>query len=309
MSTTPSTAAGGELDFELELEDAQDEAGEAPAPQATDPVPASAPAAPEDDSEIDLNAVDPALRPRIQRLMEQRQNELMARQRAEQERMRTEQALQEARAEQVRLQGQTERLDLAVVQQHKERIEAQQARIQAEMADAISSGDPKAQMEATQKAARLAIEAERVRLAEARLAQQPAQPAQPAPPAQPARQAPDPKAQAWAARNTWFGEDPVLTASAYGVHTQLVNEGVAPDSDRYYQELDRRMKPIMDATRGKPQAPARPALAAGASSASLAPPGGKRKIILTAAQQATAKALGVSFEDYARELVRLQKEA
>ena len=53
---------------------------------------------------------------------------------------------------------------------------------------------------------------------------------------------PDPKAEKWAKHNTWFGEDKILTYSAFDIHKDLTEkEGFDPKSDKYYDEIDKRL--------------------------------------------------------------------
>ena len=92
----------------------------------------------------------------------------------------------------------------------------------------------------------LAVDADRAAQAksanERRQKQAQAQPmAQGGQPQAPAR--PDPKAESWAQRNDWFGDDSAMTYAAFGIHKELVeSEGIDPKSDEYYDTLDRRMK-------------------------------------------------------------------
>jgi GH15 family glucan-1,4-alpha-glucosidase len=54
---------------------------------------------------------------------------------------------------------------------------------------------------------------------------------------------PDPKAQQWAGKNTWFGQDEAMTYTAFSLHQKLTEEeGYDPQSDEYYEEIDRRIK-------------------------------------------------------------------
>jgi hypothetical protein len=124
--------------------------------------------------------------------------------------------------------------------------------------------------------------------------QQP-QAAQPAPP--------DPKAEAWASKNEWFGSDQTMTYAAFGIHRQLIeDEGFDPASDEYYTELDSRVRKefphkFKEATRGD----AGPRVASAESSASKAPSQkGRRTVKLTPSQIAIAKRLNVPLEEYAK---------
>ena len=52
----------------------------------------------------------------------------------------------------------------------------------------------------------------------------------------------DRKAEKWAKQNKWFGKDMPMTYTAFDIHKKLVDdEGVNPKSDKYYEELDKRI--------------------------------------------------------------------
>jgi hypothetical protein len=118
---------------------------------------------------------------------------------------------------------------------------------QKELAMAIEAGDATAQVEANKRIAALAFENAKL---EQRKQEIPvAQPTQLADggklPPQPTTQdlpAPDPQAEAWAAKNTWFGQDRAMTYTAFEIHKDLVNEGFDPQSTEYYAEVDKRIK-------------------------------------------------------------------
>lgn len=112
------------------------------------------------------------------------------------------------------------------------------------METAIATNDTASQVELNKKLARLAIEEERVRAAQLQQKQQqqeqevPVQQEQPS--SVPVR--PEPKAEEWASRNSWFGEDEAMTFAAFGIHKKLVEEeAFDTDSSEYYDELDKRL--------------------------------------------------------------------
>jgi len=124
----------------------------------------------------------------------------------------------------------------------------------------------------------------------------------------------DPKADAWRKRNTWFGADEEMTALALGLHEKLVKSGVDPRSDEYYRKIDetmrRRYPEAFDSAEEeeKPQTkqaqkPARtkPATVVAPATRGTAP----RQVRLSPSQVLIAKKLGLSNEQYARELIRL----
>lgn len=122
-------------------------------------------------------------------------------------------------------------------------------------------------------------------------------------PPQPPRAGPDPKALVWRQNNTWFGQDEEMTAFALGVHEKLVNSGVDPRSDEYYDKLNSRIRQVYPEIAGdeeaeKPVKKAKPANVVAPASRSTAP----KKIVLTQTQVALAKRLGVPLELYAKKV-------
>ena len=119
---------------------------------------------------------------------------------------------------------------------------------------------------------------------------------------QPAPQVkPDPKAQSWAEKNKWFGEDRIMTTAAIAIHQTLIeDEGFDPSSNEYYTEIDRRLRtefPHKFAARkpggGSQVAPA-------GNSASRSTTQERRTVRLTPSQVAIAKRLNVPLEEYAK---------
>ena len=114
---------------------------------------------------------------------------------------------------------------------------------------------------------------------------------------------PDPKAEAWAQKNEWFGADQTMTYAAFGLHRQLIeDEGFDPQSDEYYNELDNRMRkefPHKFAAPTKSDTGPRVASAESTASRSKSTKG-RRTVKLTPSQIAIAKRLNVPLEEYAK---------
>ena len=109
---------------------------------------------------------------------------------------------------------------------------------------------------------------------------------------------PDPKAQEWAARNKWFGDDVAMTSSAFAFHRQLVEEqGIDHATDKYYEELDGRIK---DAFPHKFEQANKPVQAVAGGSVGATTVNKSKKIKLTSSQVAIAKKLGVPLAEYAK---------
>ena len=121
----------------------------------------------------------------------------------------------------------------------------------------------------------------------------------------------DQKAENWRAKNTWFGDDEEMTALALGLHEKLVRSGVDPRSDDYYRRIDETMRkrfpetfeeePIQTREAEKPSR-TKPANVVAPVTRGTAP----RQVRLTSSQVALAKKLGISNEQYAREIMKLE---
>ena len=114
---------------------------------------------------------------------------------------------------------------------------------------------------------------------------------------------PDPKAEDWAGRNTWFGKDRAMTFTAFEIHKDLVErEGFDPQTDEYYAEVDKRIRvefphkfDIKETQTSKPTQNV-------ASVKRTAVRQGKQTVRLTSSQVAIAKKLGVPLEEYAKQI-------
>ena len=200
-------------------------------------------------------------------------------------------------------------LDSNYVSEYTNRVQTQMEQTEKELARAMELGDTTAVVEANKKM--IALSAENDRANQAKVAQerqqQQAQQAQQQSIAPQQQQAvpqqqikrPDPKAQDWAARNDWFGQDEAKTFAAFGIHKKLVeDEGFDPTSDEYYTELDRR---ISDTFGGNAKnASKRPAQTVAGVSRSNSGRSSGKKVRLTPSQVAIAKKLGVPLEEYAK---------
>jgi len=114
---------------------------------------------------------------------------------------------------------------------------------------------------------------------------------------------PDPKAESWAQKNTWFGQDTAMTYTAFDLHKKLTEqEGFDPSSDEYYAEIDKRIRlefPHKFDTREVKET-TKPVQTV--ASAKRSTKTGRRTVRLTPSQVAIAKKLGVPLEEYAKQL-------
>ena len=119
---------------------------------------------------------------------------------------------------------------------------------------------------------------------------------------------PSPKAQSWASKNSWFGQDRVATTVALTIHEQLANEGFDLNSDEYYNELDNRLRSEIPNKFDNNVEATKPVQTV-ASPSRTTSTGRKpsNRVELSPSEQRLAKRLGVSFKDYAIQKARLQK--
>ena len=195
-------------------------------------------------------------------------------------------------------------MDNSYVDQYSGRVESELNQTEASLRSAMEIGDTEAAVAAQRKMTQLAVEADRAAQAKASNERRQRQPIQQQPVAQaPAPTArPDPKAEQWAQKNDWFGEDSAMTYAAFGIHKEIVeSEGNDPKSDEYYDVLDRRMKDefphkFKDGVQNK-----RPAQTVASVNRSVGTGRSSgNKVRLTSRQVAMAKKLGVTLEQYAK---------
>ena len=221
--------------------------------------------------------------------------------RREQEAIKYAQAVQ---SEAQTLKQRMSSLDTNYVNEYTSRVNTQIEQAENTLARAMEMGDSKATVEAQRTLTNLAIQQDRANQAKAqqeRVAQQKEEPQQQAAPQQQAPAAPkrpDPKAETWAMKNSWFGQDEAMTYAAFGIHKKLVEEeGFDPTTDDYYTELDRRISSkFVNAGNNANKRPAQTVVGA-----SRTPTGRSgKKVRLTPSQVAIAKKLGVPLQEYAK---------
>ena len=153
---------------------------------------------------------------------------------------------QTVKAEADKAKTQLQQLDQSYLSEYGGRISAEQTQAEAELKRAVETGDSQATVDAQRKLTQLAVAADRYEQAklqqeqqkaayEAQAQQQQQQQQQLGPtPAQAPPQPADPKAERWASKNEWFGEDYTMTFAAFGIHKKLVEEeGFDPQSADY----------------------------------------------------------------------------
>jgi hypothetical protein len=261
----------------------------------------------DDPTEEELAQYSESVRKRIDKLTRMRREEEREKEAAIRERNEAANLARMALERYKQLEDQTKRLAESAATASVEKLDADIAAAKKAYIEAANSYDTEAMADAQAEMADLVARKRNMqsRLADAQpVARQPEpvlQQRQPAPPA------PDSRAQEWAAENqSWFQKDKAMTAFVFGVHEDLISQGIDPKSDasRYYKEIDKQMRfrfpeKFEDAQRNTPR-----------QSSPVAPASrtvnGRRKVTLTASELSLARRLNVTPEQFALEKLKLE---
>ncbi len=207
-----------------------------------------------------------------------------------------------------KLKSRVQNLDSGYLNEYNNRLQSQETTAKELYRQAYEAGDTDKIIEAQQLISKLAVEKQRYTAAKSRAdseaklqierdkaPQQPQQ--QAAPPVKP-----DPRAEKWAGKNDWFGNDRVMTTAAFAIHQQLIeDEGFDPMTDEYYTEIDSRMRTeFPHKFQAAKKSGGGSQVASASSSASRSTKQGRRSVKLSHSQVAIAKKLGVPLEEYAK---------
>ena len=214
-----------------------------------------------------------------------------------------------------KLQKKYSQIEQVGVKDREEKIKSGLVAAAAKLSAAKEAGDLAAEVEANKEIARLGYE--EARLNETKAAVEEIAKAEPKsqeiPRVSPQQTAQaDPKAEAWGARNRWFGTDTAMTYTAFDLHKKLVDEeGFDPASDEYYSEIDKRIRlefpNKFDTTDDKVQQDTTKPTQIVASAKRSVNKSGRKTVRLTPSQVAIAKKLGVPLEEYAKQM-KITKE-
>jgi len=209
------------------------------------------------------------------------------------------------------LEKRFEKTDSDYIKKFESTISSGMEAAQKELAAAIESGDAQAQVEANKRIATLAFENAKLEQAkEGREVVQAEKPVQNLSqggdvniPQRDDPINPDPRAEAWAAKNSWFGTDRAMTYTAFEIHKDLTEkEGFDPASDEYYAEVDKRIRVDFPHKFGTSETKQTAAPVQTVASANRSVKPGRKTVKLTSSQVAIAKKLGVPLEEYAKQL-------
>lgn len=305
MNTQPNMKDDDDDEFEIEVVDdtPPEDQGRPRRPEGVEPE------IPDDD---EIASYSEGVQKRIKKLRYEFHEERRAREAAEREREEAIKLAQRERQEAERLRQSVTQGESLMVEQAKRRVAVQIEQAQNAYKAAYEAGDSDALVKAQTTLTELKNEEYRLKSFKPAPAPQAQQQPQAQPQGQPQQQPAQPKmsekTKQWAERNPWFGrpgsED--MTAQAFVAHEKAIREGVAPESDEYYNRIDQAVRRLFPdrfeaRTEGQQVQPQRGVVVAPTSRSTGQNP---RKITLTQTQVSIAKRLGLSLEQYAAQLLK-----
>jgi len=257
---------------------------------------------PEDVTEEELEDYSEKVQKRIKHFSKGYHDERREKERAIREREELERFAKQLVEENNKLKGDVTKNQSALIEQAKKNAEAESDAAKQAYKTAYESGDPDAVLSAQEKLTAAKIKADR--LANFKIpALQETQVPVPSRTESAPQTGHDPRAEEWKAQNPWFNVDDEMTSLALGLHTKLIKEGVSPQSDEYYERIDSRMRQVFpdnfeDADQQTEVTPRRSANVVAPATRSTAP----KKVKLSQTQVALSKRLGLTPEQYARQV-------
>jgi hypothetical protein len=261
---------------------------------------------PKEFADDELAKYDASVQQRIKHFTKGYHEERRAKEAAYREREEALRIAQTIVEENKKLKGSLGQNQAAVLDSYKRLAANDLEKAKAKYKEAYESGDSDAMTEAQANLTTAAMRAERVNNIKSPALQQQKIDVQTEPDSRNSfvdAPAPDYKAQEWQQRNQWFGKDEEMTSFALGLHTKLINSGVNPKSDEYYERLNGRLRQVFpesfESEKNVDAPTSRPAKSNVAPATRSTAP---KKIVLTQTQVNLAKRLGVPLELYARKV-------
>jgi hypothetical protein len=297
VDTSPKAKTEDKVEFEIENEGKPEvEVVDDTPPQDRGRTPMKEPPAEVTDEELEQYGEN--VKKRIQHFSKGYHEERRAKEAALREREEAIRLAQQVLEENKRLQGSLGQGQAALLDQAKRVVANEIEEAKRKLKDAHEAFDTEGIIEAQEALAKAVNRAERVNNFKPPALQPEKTEVQsvPQPVAQPQVQV-DSKARAWQESNPWFGSDQEMTAVALAVHEKLVEGGVNPTTDEYYEKINSRVRQLFPDAFPSEKAPKKSNVVAPATR-STAP----KKIVLTQSQVNIAKRLGVPLELYAKQV-------
>jgi len=253
---------------------------------------------PTDVTDEELEDYSDKVRKRIQHFSKGYHDERRAKEEALRERQELERVTQQLMEENKKLKGNVNKNQTALLEQAKKNAAIETEGAKRAYKEAYESGDSDAVLEAQEKLTNAKIKSDRLANFKLPALQETETPVQ----TQVEQTAPavqvDERAANWQKNNSWFGSDDEMTSLALGLHNKLVKQGVSPQSDEYYETIDSRMRQVFPDNFEDAEPKRKKAQVVAPATRSTAP----KKVTLTRTQVQIAKRLGLTPEQYAKQV-------
>jgi hypothetical protein len=253
--------------------------------------------APTEVTDEELEDYSDKVRKRIQHFSKGYHDERRAKEEAFRERTELERVTQQLVEENKKLKSNVSRNQTALLEQAKRNAASETETAKQAYKAAYESGDSDAVLDAQEKLTNAKIKSDRLANYKLPALQEKETPV----PSEAERTAPavqvDGRATDWQKANSWFGSDDEMTSLALGLHNKLVKQGVSPQSDEYYETINARMRQVFP-DNFEDAEPKRKTQVVAPATRSTAP----RKVTLTRTQVSLAKRLGLTPEQYAKQV-------
>jgi hypothetical protein len=253
---------------------------------------------PTDVTDEELEDYSDKVRKRIQHFSKGYHDERRAKEEALRERQELERVTQQLMEENKKLKGNVNKNQTALLEQAKKNAAIETEGAKRAYKEAYESGDSDAVLEAQEKLTNAKIKSDRLANFKLPALQETQTPVQ----TQVEQTAPavqvDERAANWQKNNSWFGSDDEMTSLALGLHNKLVKQGVSPQSDEYYETIDSRMRQVFPDSFEEAEPKRKKAQVVAPATRSTAP----KKVTLTRTQVQIAKRLGLTPEQYAKQV-------
>ena len=253
---------------------------------------------PEDVTDDELEDYSDKVRKRIQHFSKGYHDERRAKEEAHRQSQELERVTQQLMEENKKLKGNVNKNQAALLDQAKKNAAIESDNAKRAYKEAYESGDSDAVLDAQDKLTNAKLKSERLANFKLPSLQETETPV----PKEVEQIAPavqvDDRAADWQKANTWFGPDDEMTSLALGLHNKLVKQGVSPQSDEYYESIDTRMRQVFPDNFEDAEPKRKQTQVVAPATRSTAP----RKVTLTRTQVQIAKRLGLTPEQYAKQV-------
>ena len=203
------------------------------------------------------------------------------------------------------------KLDSTYLKDSETRAKSQLDAVKGKLAAAIEGGDTAKQVEAQAELSTLTSDVRNIESEKLRREEYTREPRTPAygggtPEKTPSLPQVDEKAEDWATKNNWFGQNRAMTFTAFEIHKDLVEkEGFDPKSDEYYAEIDKRIKVDFPHKFDRKEGSAKTVQTVASVKRGVKP--GRKSVKLTSSQVQIARKLNVPLEEYAKQLLNVKE--